>query len=110
MPHESAKSREVVKIHFDAESAYGRPRTACGATAQRTREHAKVTCLQCQATGVFKRGPRVEILGTVVPAEELAALRAIAVAVRNHRDGADFASRTFDALNKLEALKGSKEK
>lgn len=50
-----------MKTHYDAEAVFGRPRTACGATATRTREHAKVTCLQCRTTGVFKRGPRLTI-------------------------------------------------
>ena len=64
-----------MKIHFDGEAYHGRSRTACGASAQRTREHAKVTCAQCLCTKAFKSGPRVSILGAVVPSAELSAMR-----------------------------------
>jgi hypothetical protein len=37
-------------------------------------------------------------------AAELAALRKVAIAVRNHRDGAAFASETFDVLNEYERV------
>lgn len=56
----SAAEGGIVKVHYDAEAYHGRVRTACGASAQRTREHAKVTCAQCLCTKAFKSGPRTK--------------------------------------------------